>query len=315
MTTIAKLEVVPLRKLWPHEERGFSSWLFSNLDGLAETLDITLLNPEREKPVGRFSLDLLAETEDGVQVIIENQLDTTDHAHLGKVLTYLANLEAKIAIWIVGDAREEHAEAIRWLNEFTPADMAFYLVKLSAYQIGDSHPAPHFEVVAGPTEIGRVIGQEKKDLATRHALQIKFWDQLLRRAKQRGVLWHAQLSPGKQMWIAAGAGVKAGVRLSYLIWKETESGVELYIDTGDEVDNKQIFDALISKRNEVESAFGAPLTWDRLDEKRASRVRFVMQGGGLRDGEEGWPRIQDAMIDAMDRLAKAVKPVLSKGPQ
>ena len=149
MGSIAKLEPVEIRELWKHEGRGFSAWLAENLDTLSEAVGLTLQNPIREKEVGRFSLDLLTETDGGTQVIIENQLDVTNHDHLGKVLTYLSNLEAKIAIWIAGDIREEHAEAIRWLNEFTPADTAFFLVKLSAFRINGSDPAPHFAVVAG----------------------------------------------------------------------------------------------------------------------------------------------------------------------
>lgn len=312
MGTIAKLEPVPLRALWPHEERDFSGWLAANLDSLGEALNLSLQNAEREKSVGRFSLDVLAETDGGIQVIIENQLDVTNHDHLGKVLTYLANLEAKIAIWIAGDVREEHAEAIRWLNEFTPADMAFYLVRLSAFQIDGSSPAPYFEIAAGPTEIGRVVGQEKKELAQRHVLRRRFWEQLLEMARARGVMWHSQRSPGKEMWLSAGAGVRAGVSLNYLIWMEKESGVELYIDTGDQVENKKIFDGLNAKRESVERVFGGRLMWDRLDDKRASRVRYVMSDGGLTEGEDGWGVIQGAMIDAMDRLAKAVRPFLVK---
>jgi len=307
MGSIAKLEAVEIRQLWAHEERGFSAWLAANLDSLGDALDLTLQNPEREKAVGRFSLDLMAETDDGAQVINENQLDVTNHDHLGKLLTYLSNLEAKVAVWIAGEVREEHAEAIRWLNEFTPADMAFYLVKLSAFRIGGSDPAPHFEVMARPTETGRGVGQEKKELAQRHVQRLKFWSQLLDRAKTKGVMWHAQRSPGKEMWLAAGAGVRAGVSLNYLIWIDKESGVELYIDSGEHDENKQIFDSLLAQKEKVEQAFGSALDWQRLDGKRASRIRYVMSGGGLMDGEQDWPRIQDAMIDAMDRLARAVK--------
>ena len=307
MTAIAKLEPVDVRKLWTHEERGFSVWLAANLETLADQLGLTLQNPVREKEVGRFSLDLQAETNGGVQVIIENQLDATNHDHLGKVLTYLSNLEAKIAIWIAGEVREEHAEAIRWLNEFTPADMAFYLVKLEAFRINGSDPAPLFSVVAGPTEIGRGVGQQKKDLAEREVLRLQFWEQLLERAKRKGVSWHEQRAPSKDSWLSAGAGVRSGVSLSYLIWIEKESGVELYIDTGDKDENKKIFDGLRAKQQSMEHAFGASLSWERMDDKRASRLRYVMDGGGLTDAKDRWPEIQDKMIDAMDRLAKAVK--------
>lgn len=307
MGSIGKLEPVPVRELWSHEERGFSAWLAENLDALGDAVGLTLQNPIREKEVGRFSLDLLAETDDGVQVIVENQLEVTNHDHLGKVLTYLSNLEAKIAIWIAGDVREEHAEAIRWLNEFTPADTAFYLVKLSAYRINGSDPAPHFAVVAGPTETGRSVGQEKKELAGRHVLLLKFWEQLLERARQRGVPYHAQRSPGKDSWLSAGAGIKSGVAYNYNIFTDS-AAVELWIQTESATENKRIFDHLLSQRDPIEAAFGGALIWNRLDDKRASRVRAELEVGGLYDPETQWPKIQDAMIDAMDRLVKALKP-------
>lgn len=307
MAPIAKLEAVDIRQLWAHEERGFSAWLAANLDSLGEKINLTLQNPQREKAVGRFSLDLLAETVGGVQVIIENQLDATNHDHLGKILTYLSNLEAKIAVWIAGDVREEHAEAIRWLNEFTPADMAFYLVKLSAFRIGGSDPAPHFEIVAGPTETGRSVGQEKKELAERQVLLLKFWGQLLERARQRGVQYHAQRSPGKDSWLSAGAGVKSGVSYNYNVWTDS-TAADLWIQTEDAAYNKRIFDNLHGQREKIESAFGGPLIWDRLDDKRAARVRAEVKVGGLYEPELHWPKIQDALIDAMDRLVKALKP-------
>lgn len=209
---------------------------------------------------------------------------------------------------VAGEVPEEHAEAIRWLNEFTPADTAFYLVKLSAYRIGESDPAPQFTIAAGPTETGKIVGQEKKELAEREVHRLKFWSQLLERAKAQGVMWHAQRSPTKDMWHSAGAGIRGGVSLHYLIWIDRESGVELYIDTGDHDENKKIFDSLHAQKDKVEKAVGATLGWQRLDEKRASRVRYVMSTGGLMDGEQNWERIQDGMINAMDRLARAIKP-------
>lgn len=307
MGSIAKLETVAVRELWKHEERGFSAWLVENLDPLGEAVGLTLRNPVREKEVGRFSLDVLAETEGGAQVIIENQLDVTNHDHLGKVLTYLSNLEAKIAVWIAGDIREEHAEAIRWLNEFTPADTAFYLVKLSAFRINGSDPAPHFVVVAGPTETGRRVGQEKKELADRQVLLLKFWGQLLERARQRGVQSHAQRSPGKDSWLSAGAGIKSGVAYNYNVWTDS-AAVDLWIQTESAAENKRIFDHLHRHREKIETAFGGPLIWDRLDDKRASRIRADVTVGGLYEPETQWPNIQEAMIDAMDRLVKALKP-------
>jgi hypothetical protein len=126
-------------------------------------LDLTVV--EREKSVGPFSVDILAKDAGGRLVIIENQLERTDHDHLGKVLTYLANLDAKVAIWITSDPRPEHVTAIDFLNENVPSDTQFYLIKLQAFRIGGSDPAPLFTVEAGPSEERTAGGEIKKEFA------------------------------------------------------------------------------------------------------------------------------------------------------
>ncbi|MBI2313504.1 MAG: DUF4268 domain-containing protein [Betaproteobacteria bacterium] len=313
MTTIGKLDPVPLRDLWKHEERGFSAWLESNLDSLSEAIGVSLSDPQRELKAGGFQVDLVAEDDDGNRVIVENQLEATDHDHLGKVLTYLTNLDAKAAVWITSEPRPEHIRAIQWLNETTPDDIAFFLVRLAAYRIAGSDPAPLFTVIVGPSAEAKTFGKQKKELAERHVLRLRFWEQLLARAKEKGVLLHAQRAPSKDSWISAGAGIRSGLSFNYLIWMSEEAAVEFWIDTGDKEENKRIFDALHARKAEVEQSFGAPLSWERLDDKRGCRVRFVLRHGGLSDGEEKWPEIQNVMVEAMDRLAKSIKPQFAKG--
>lgn len=260
---------------------------------------------EREKWVGDFKVDVLAEDGAGNLVVVENQLEPTDHDHLGKVLTYLANLEAKAAVWISANPRPEHVKAISWLNEATPPDTRFYLVQLSAYRIGNSDPAPLFSVVSGPSDSAKAFGEEKKELAERHVLRMKFWEELLQRAKEKNVKWHAGVSPRTDNWLGTGAG-KSGLAFNYLVWLEGKTGVELDIDTGDYSENKRIFDELKAEKDEIERSFGQPLLWERLDNRRRSRIRHVIEMGGLKDTDD-WSSIQDAMIDAMDRLVRAVK--------
>ena len=149
---IGKLEHVPLREIWRHEARDFSSLLFENCDVLSDQIGISIAPLEKEKSVGPFNVDIWAEDSNGGTVIIENQLEKTDHDHLGKLFTYMSNLDAKIGIWISSHPRNEHRTAITYLNEIAPADTAFYLVKLEAYRIGESQPAPLFTVEAGPSD-------------------------------------------------------------------------------------------------------------------------------------------------------------------
>lgn len=307
---IGKLEKVELRELWKHEERGFSAWLTANLDALSEALGVGLAEPQREVKVGVFEVDLVAEDENANRVVIENQLEATDHDHLGKILTYLTNLEAKTAVWITKAPRPEHIKALAWLNETTPDDISFFLVRLDAYRIGSSDLAPLFTVIVGPSAEAKAFGQQKKELAERHVLRLKFWEGLLSKAKERGLLMHASRSPTKDSWISAGSG-RSGLTFNYVVWMDDKTAAELYIDTGDRDDNKRIFDTLAAKRDAIDQAFGGKLEWERLDEKRACRIRHTIEEGGLTIGENQWPKIQDAMIDAMRRLANALKPYLS----
>lgn len=305
--TIARLEAVPLRDIWRHEERDFSAWLAENIQTLGDALGLQLSDPQKEVAVGSFTVDLVAEEASLGSVIIENQLAASDHDHLGKLLTYLTNLEAKTAVWITPRARPEHTRAVAWLNETTPDDVAFYLVQVAAYRIGESAPAPLFTVITGPSVEGKSIGRQKKELAERHVLRLRFWEGLLERAKEKGVLTHASRSAGKEAWIGGASG-RSGMGFNYVVWMDDEAAVELYIDTGDGDTNKRIFDSLAVKKAIIEDVFGGPLEWDRLDERRACRVRHTQRLGGLSSGEAEWPKIWDPLIDSMRRLVDAFKP-------
>jgi hypothetical protein len=263
---------------------------------------------QREAAAGVFSADILADDGRDHLVVIENQLEGTNHDHLGKLITYLSNLDAKTAVWITSHPRPEHERAVHWLNEVLPADMAFYLLQIEAYRIGDSAPAPKFTVVAGPTREARQAGEQKNELAERHLLRLEFWKQLLERARSRTPL-HARIAPGTENWINASAG-KSGLAYTYAIRME-DAQVEFYIDRGNADQNKRIFDALYTRKAEIEADFGKPLEWQRLDAKRACRVRFLLPGGGLLD-QHRWPEIQDQMIDAMIRLERAFKPEIHR---
>ena len=137
---IGKIERVNLRDIWKNEAYDFTNWLAENLDVLSEALGISLSLIETEKSVGTFNVDILAEDDEGNLIVIENQLEKTDHDHLGKLITYTTNIDAKKAIWITSEPRNAHITAISWLNESTPID--FYLLKLEVVKIGNSEPAP-----------------------------------------------------------------------------------------------------------------------------------------------------------------------------
>ena len=158
MKQLGTITKVDLRDIWKSEPRNFSKWLASDegLMLLSDAVDMTLELKETESSVGSFSVDIYAvDTASGSKVIIENQLEDTDHGHLGKIITYAAGKDAQAVIWVVKHARDEHRQAIEWLNGHTDDEVAFFLVEIEVWRIGDSLPAPVFNVVERPNEWAR----------------------------------------------------------------------------------------------------------------------------------------------------------------
>jgi hypothetical protein len=306
---ISRLTKVPLRELWKHEAHGFTFWLAENLDYLNEALDLELSLVEREASGDMtFSADILAEDASGNYYIIENQLEKTDHDHLGKIITYMSNLEGKSAIWITSEPRPEHEKAVHWLNEILPADSVIYLAKLEAYRIDNSASAPLFTVIAGPTSIGKQVGEEKKELAERHIQRMEFWKEIVEKYKKRGSFF-ANISPAKDHWINTGAG-KSGIAYSQIVMMN-DLRVEVYISTPSPETNKRYFDQLFANKEKIEKVFGKPLDWQRLDNKTASRICYTIAGHGLKD-REYWSDMQDQLVDEMYNLRRAFQDEIDK---
>jgi hypothetical protein len=306
---IGRLQRVALREVWKHEAQDFTQWLQNNIDVLNEALDLNLIGAERERSAGDFSVDLVAEDGSGGTVVIENQLEKSNHDHLGKLITYLTAMGAGTAIWIVSDPRPEHVKAIAWLNETSSTN--FYMVKVEAVRIENSLAAPLFTLIVGPSEEAKEVGHTKQDIAERFLIRKRWWTLLIERSSTVNKL-HAHISPSEHGAIGTSAGV-GGAYFNYVVM-QYESRVELYIDAGKgaEEEGKRIFDQLYQHRKDIDEAFGEVLTWERLDERRACRIQHTRKDGGYRSPEDKWPEIQDAIIQDMDRLEKALRPYLKQ---
>lgn len=300
--TIGRLERVPLREVWKHEAYDFTSWLQQNVDVLNDAMDLNIVSLERERAAGSFSIDLVGEDEFGGTIIIENQLEKSNHDHLGKVITYLTAMGAKTAVWIVSNPRPEHVAAITWLNESSSAD--FYMVKVEAVRIGTSPAAPLLTVIVGPSEEGKEIGRTKKELADRHNERHAWWTSLLSLPEAK---LHAHLKASAANWISLSSGV-SGLSYNYVI-TQLSSVAELYIDRGKGSDdtNKAIFDRLFMQKDEIQADFGDELRWDRLEERRGCRISCKVDGG-YRSPEDEWPGIQRNLANTMNRLHAALQP-------
>jgi uncharacterized protein DUF4268 len=242
---------------------------------LNEALDLNLTGADRERAAGDFSVDLVAEDEDGGTVVIENQLERSNHDHIGKLITYLTAIGGKTAIWIVSDPRPEHVAAIGWLNSSSSAE--FYMVKVEAVRIADSPAAPLFTLIVGPSVETKEVGETKKEIAERHLIRKRCWTSLIQRSAAVNKT-HAHITPSEHGWISASAGVR-GLSFNYVAMQD-QCRAELYIDRGKDflLENKQIFDQLHANRDAIDKSFGSPLVWERLEGRRACRIQYTCGG-------------------------------------
>jgi hypothetical protein len=304
---IGKLEKVDLRTMWTNEARDFTCWIERNIEQLSDFLGFELQIIEREKKVGSFSIDLYAEANDGEKVIIENQLEKTDHTHLGQIVTYFTNLEAKHVIWIAKDIRPEHAQAINWLNQFT--GISFYLLQVEAYKIGDSDPAPYFKLVCKPNETIKAIGQEIKDFNDREKFNVRFWESMIEKCKSR--LSHFTTRKASKYHYHSGSAGKGGFTFVFLATNKFY-GVELYIDLGNEDENLFLIQYLAKSKNQIEKEFGHELSWEELHESRACRIRFHIAEESILEVDQS--KAQEEMITCMERFEKVLRPKIKELP-
>lgn len=281
---MSRLTKLPLRSIWKHEAIDFTNWLAQdeNLELLSETIGVELLNAQTEVGVGQFHVDILAEDENGHKVVIENQIEITNHDHLGKLITYASGLNAEVVIWIVSRAREEHEQAINWLNENTTEGANFFLIEIEAWKIGNSPPAPRFNIVAKPNDWAKTIKQSGSgNKVTELKLQQQaFWEKLRDYGEQNAKFVKSWQKPLPQHWYNLSIGTSKAGLASTVNTREKLVGFELYI-----YDDKELFRRLFSKKDEIEKALGFELNWQELPDKKASRISCNRNGDILAESE------------------------------
>jgi hypothetical protein len=233
MAELGKLIKVDVREVWQHEARDFSSWLAKpeNLAQLNEELGIEIEPIGTEADIGRFRIDILGqELSTGAKVIIENQLEPTNHDHLGKVITYAAGLEAKYLIWIVKDVLPEHLKAVEWLNEHLDDDINCFLLRIEVWKIGDSKPAPRFEVVAARNDWASNLKKtvNATELSESKLKQLQFWQSFVAYMKEFDPKFKIQ-KPGPKNWTDFSMGTTMVHTYVSINSKEQRFSVGLYI--------------------------------------------------------------------------------------
>lgn len=274
---LGRLVRVELREVWKHEAQNFTQWLVEaeNLDLLSDAIGIELADAHAEVGVGSYRVDVLArDSITGGAVVIENQMESTDHKHLGQLITYAAGHEAQTAVWIAKKATDEHKSALEWLNDHTGQDVSFFLVEAQAWRIGDSDPAPVFEVIARPNDWVRAQKQASSEMALDYDPEIQ---EFYERVRAYGMVNAKNIS----RWRAASArrwyDISIGSSQAHLALRVTKRdnrvSVELYIN-----DNKDLFNLIHDERESIELALGMSLEWHELPNKKASRIVAVAEG-------------------------------------
>jgi hypothetical protein len=282
--TLGRLEEVDPRDIWRDEARHFTPWLLDNADYLGEVLGIELELETREHSVGAFSLDLYGrDITNGCVLIVENQLEATDHKHLGQLLTYAAGTGAKTVVWVSPEFRDEHQKAIDFLNAaaVTASDsrVRYFGVEIGVVRISDSVPAPRFTVVASPSDwsVDFALSQVTDEANPRKAAYRAFWGRYLQElhASNPGITNVRATTSAN--WIG-GNYLRRGVQISIAFIKGGQASVEIYIDLGNRKKNEDVFYALQESKLRIEKEIGKDLQWQELPGKRACRIRLAVPG-------------------------------------
>jgi hypothetical protein len=264
-----------LRQVWQHEAASFTPWLASNIEVLGDAIGLPLTVVGQEVPVGDFRLDIEAQDPEGNLVLVENQLEASDHAHLGQLLVYASGVDASTVVWITTRLREEHRSALTWLNERTDTDIRFFCLEVGLVRIGSSALAPTLEAVVEPNDWTKVAKQAAGAGASelnqaRMAFYERVFDLL---AADYPAIRQPRLRA--ENWISFASGPMHSYTL---VFARDGYRVEVYLDAQDYERTKALFDQLAEQRADIEERLGFELTWERLDNRRGSRLATYHPG-------------------------------------
>jgi len=296
---LGKLKKIDLRTYWKHEAKDFSTWLAEpeNLEMLSEEIGIDISSIKTEANVGRFSVDILAEEPNtGRKIIIENQLEKTNHDHLGKLITYASGIDADIIVWIVKDVLDEHKQAIDWLNENTNEALNFFIIKMALWQIGNSSFAPHFEIISKPNDWAKAVkaSASNTQLSRTKLMQLDFWNKFKEYANRRRTKLHLRKTYPQQWYDISYGSSEAHICLT-LYSQKNLIGCEIYIP-----DSKETYERFHSKKRLIEKELGMKLEWKELQEKKASRIR-MFKNANLNNTNE-WEKYFEWMITNAEKF-------------
>lgn len=269
-------KVEDLREVWKHEALDFTRWLAApeNMALLSDTVGLNITTVQVEGNIGDFNVDIFAVDEtSGKKIIIENQLEKTNHDHLGKIITYASGKDATYIVWIVKKARNEHRQAIDWLNEHTDIELNFFLIEMELWQIDNSPLAPKFQIVCQPNEWTKMVKEsygsgEITELKTK---QGEFWDDFNTYCKQEKVNFSLRKALPHHWYDIAIGTSRAHISL-WLNSKKKSIGCSLYIGGRDKDENKNLYTYIATRKEHIEEVLGQRLEWSILENKKTSTI-------------------------------------------
>ena len=307
-----RLEPVDLRAAWEREHTHFTPWLAreENLALLGATIGIELELQAQEQMVGPFRADLLCkDTTDGSLVLIENQIERTDHSHLGQVITYAAGLEAVTIVWIARRFTEEHRAALDWLNEVSHEKIRFFGLEVELWRIGTSPIAPKFNVIARPNDWSKTVREAATGSTTElQAYRYEFWASFLAHLERQGTTLSANRKPSPDHWMTWGLG-KTGFHLSGLVgFRDKYCVARLVLEGGQ--GHGEYF-ALLEHRSEIETALSTPVVWDRAEDRKASYIAVQRNDLDPMDRAQ-WPEIHAWLQEKLEEFDRVFRPIVKK---
>ncbi|MBT3704771.1 DUF4268 domain-containing protein [Candidatus Peregrinibacteria bacterium] len=280
---LKRLKKVELRKAWAHEATDFTTWLSQNenLELLSDEIGLGIKLLQTEASVGRFNVDILAEEENtGRKIVIENQLEITNHDHLGKIITYASGLDAEIIIWIVKDVRDEHKQAVDWLNEHTDEKIYIFVIKMELWQIGNSDTAPKFQIISKPNDWAKSLKSNTGgQLTETKVMQLAFWDKFKEFVQDKKSILRLR-KPRPQHWYDISIG-NSNAHISLTLHSQNgKIGCEIYINH-----DQELYSALEKYKTDIEKELNDKLIWMPLEGKKATRIRLLTDADLYKTGD------------------------------
>ncbi|MGI2036271.1 DUF4268 domain-containing protein [Rhizobium panacihumi] len=294
MYNLGKLEKIELRDIWVSESSHFTPWLAreENLLTLSETLGLELELEAQERAVGPFRADILCkDIGTNTWVLIENQLERTDHSHLGQLLTYASGLEAVTIVWIAARFTEEHRSTLDWLNRITDETFRFFGVEVELWRIGPSPPAPRFNIVSKPNNWNKLVTQaaraiDESELSGTKAIQLAYWGAFGTALMAKGGPLARERKPQPQSWMGYSIG-RSGIQVTAATARnKRQIRAEIYIS---HTNAKAYFHLLHAQKAEIEAELGYALLWEDLPDGRDTRISTALTDTDPEDRSD-WPR-------------------------